>query len=163
MTENLKPVDCLQVADLRACPVWQYANREGFDETLVRPAKRVPTASLAGKVVGTEVVLANGRRIWALIGNVDTTNARLTKHFLTLTVERDGRWFTLARYHDFDYSDKGPEALATFLKLPLDQVFPISYDIRQYAKGDIAVLIGQIHKEPQERLSRAEIISLAVP
>jgi hypothetical protein len=97
MIENVKQVDTLQVADLQAHPVWQYTNREGGDETFVRPVKRVPIANLSGKVVGTQVMLANGRRAWALIGNVDPTNARLTEHFITLSVERDGQWFTLSR------------------------------------------------------------------
>ncbi len=163
MIENVKPVSSLSVADLQAYPVWQYTNREGFDETFVRPVKRVPVVNLTGKVVGTQVVLGNGQRVWALIGNVDAKNARLTEHFLTLSVERDGRWFTLARYHDLDYAENGPEGLAGFLGLPVDEAFPIAYDLRKYAKGDAAALSGQIRKEPRERLSRAEIIAMAVP
>lgn len=162
MIENVKQVDSLKVADLQAYPVWQYTNREGGDETFVRPVMRVPIANLAGKVIGTQVVLANGRRVWVLIGNVDPTNARLTEHFITLSVERDGRWFTLSRYHDFDYAENGPEALSRFLGLPIDDVFPIAYDIQEYAKGDAAALAGQIRKEPRERLSRAEIIAILV-
>ena len=119
--------------------------------------------NLTGKVVGTQVTLANGQHAWALIGNIDATNARLTEHFLTLSIERGGCWFTLARYHDFGYTENGPDALAHFLVLPVDAVFPISYDVRQYAKGDAATLSGQIRKEPRERLSRAEIIAKAVP
>jgi hypothetical protein len=163
MIENVKPVDSLRVLDLETYPVWRYANREGSDETTVRPVKQVPVANLAGKVVGTQVQLANGEHIWALIGNVDAMNARLTEHFITLSVERNGRWFTLSRYHDFDYAENGPEALARFLGLPVDDVFPIVYDVRKYAKGDPAALAGQVCKEPRERLSRAEIIAMAVP
>jgi hypothetical protein len=163
MIENVKPVDSLTVADLQAFPVWQYTNREGADETHVRPVKRTPVTSLTGKVVGTQATLANGERIWALIGNVDSKNPRITEHFLTLSVERDGRWFTLARYHDFDVAASGPEALSQFLGLAVAEVFPIRYDIRSVAKGDEAALQGQIRKAPRERLSRAEIIAMAVP
>ena len=163
MIENVKPIDSLQVADLQAHPVWQYTNREGGDETFVRPVKRVPVANLSGKVIGTQVTFASGQRAWALIGNVDPTNVRLTEHFITLSVERDGRWFTLSRYHDFDYAENGPEALSRFLGLPIHDVFPIAYDIQEYAEGDLAALSGQIRKEPRERLSRAEIIAMAVP
>lgn len=163
MIENVKAVDSLTVADLRAFPVWQYTSREGTDETFVRPVMRLPVTSLTGKVVGTQVVLANVERTWALIGNVDTKNSRMTEHFLTLSAERNGRWFTLARYHDFDAVEHGPEALAQFLGLAVDEVFPITYDIRQVAKGDEAALQGQIRKAPRERLSRSEIIAMAVP
>lgn len=163
MIENAKQVDSLQIGDLRTHAVWQYTSREGSGETLVRPVKRVPITNLSGKVIGAQVVLANGKRTWALIGNVDPTNARLTEHFITLSVEHEGRWFTLSRYHDFDYAENGPEALSCFLGLPIDDVFPITYDIRKYTKGDAAALAGQICKEPRERLSRAEIIAMAVP
>jgi hypothetical protein len=163
MIENVKPIDSLRVIDLEAHPVWQYANREGADETFVRAVKRVPVTSLTGKIVGALVVLANGERPWAIIGNVDSVNPRLTEHFLTLSVEQGGTWFTLARYHDFDYAERGPEALAHFLRLAVDEVFPIVYDIRAYSTGDAAALSGQILKEPREKLSRAEIIAMAVP
>jgi hypothetical protein len=112
---------------------------------------------------GTEVKLANGGSCWATICNVDVTNARLTEHFLTLSVIRDGRWFHLARYHDFDHAERGPEALARFLELPVDQVFPITCDVTRYARGDAAALHGQIRKAPRERLTRSEVIALAVP
>jgi hypothetical protein len=141
-----------------AHPVWRY--KRG---TSVVPVRQVPVTKLTGKVVGVQVILANGEKVWALVGNVDTSNARATEHFLTLSVEREGLWFTLSRYHDFDYAENGPEALARFLGLRVDEVFPISYDIRQYAKGEPAALSGKIHSEPRERLSRAEIIGMAVP
>jgi len=163
MIENVKAVDSLAVADLQAFPVWQYTGHEGVDETFVRPVKRTPVTSLAGKLIGTQVTLANSERVWALIGNVDPTNPQMTEHFLTLSVERNGRWFTLARYHDFDFVEHGPEALAQFLGLPVDEIFPITYDICQVAEGDEAALRGQIRKAPRERLSRSEIIAMAVP
>jgi hypothetical protein len=163
MMKNVKLIEALDVSDLKAHAVWQYANVDGASETLVRPIKRLPVARLAGRVVGTQVRLANGTCVWALLGNIDESNARLTEHFLTLSVLQDRRWFTLARYHDFDYSENGPDALARFLALRIDEVFPIAYDIRQYVKGDIATLAGLIPKEPRERLGRADLIALAVP
>jgi hypothetical protein len=41
--------------------------------------------------------------------------------------------------------------------LPVDDVFPISYDIRDHARGDPLALAGRVQKEPAERLSRSEI------
>lgn len=163
MIENVNPVDSLRVLDLKVYLVWQHANREGSDGTAVRPVKQVSVTNLSGKIVGTQMLLANGDHVWALIGNIDASSARLTEHFLSISVERNGRWFTLYRYHDFDYAENGPEALARFLGAQVDDVFPIAYDIRQYAKGDAAALSGQIRKEPRERLSRAEIVVMAVP
>jgi hypothetical protein len=164
MIKNVKRVDQLRVSDLENHSIWQYSKQETNDETFVRPVGRVPVANLAGKIIGTRVLLANGQRAWALIGNIDQANARLTEHFLTLSIEHDTRWFTLSRYHDFDYAEKGPEGLARFLGLPIGEVFPITYDIREFVKGgDVAALVGQIPEAPRERLSRSEIIAMAVP
>ncbi|MBF8305960.1 MAG: hypothetical protein HW398_1148 [Acidobacteria bacterium] len=163
MTSETKPVEALQVADLQSNAIWQYVNDDARGETVVRPIKRSQVRSLTGKLVGTQVQLANGDLAWALIGNIDVENPRLTRHFLTLSVERNGKWFALARHHDFDYSTRGPNALAKFLGLEVNQVFPISYDITLYSAGDRAVLSGQIPRQPREKLSRAQIIALAVP
>src|SRR5690242_13740064 len=100
MIEHVKPVESLTAVDLKASPVWQYANRDGAGETVVRAVKKIPVRNLSGKLIGTQVRLANGTQAWALIGNIDSRNARLTEHFLTLSIEHAGRWFSLARYHD---------------------------------------------------------------
>jgi hypothetical protein len=160
----LKKVEELTGDDLQAFPVWEYTNsHEEIGETIVRPVKTTPVKSLTGRVVGTQVRLANGIAMWALLGNVEGTNPRLTQHFLTLSVFADGRWFTMARYFDFDSDVRGPRALSAFLRLPIDAVFPISYDIGGYCVGQRAALVGTIETEPRERLTRAEIIALAVP
>jgi hypothetical protein len=118
---------------------------------------------MTGKIVGMQVHLRNGSKVWAILGNLDLENERLTKHFLTLSVLRGGAWFTMARYHDFDSEKRGPLTLSDFLGLTIEEVFPVSYDISDYYTGSPRVLVGVIEKEPIERLSRAEIIALAVP
>jgi hypothetical protein len=129
----------------------------------VRPVKQIPVKALSGRVVGAQVELANGSARWALLGNVDSSNPRLTQHSLTLSVLDHSRWFTMARYHDFDSDERGPDALAAFLELPTDAVFPISYDIRRHCRGEPDALAGTIEKQPRERLTRAQIVALAVP
>jgi hypothetical protein len=142
--------------------VWQFVNDDS-DELAVRPVNRLPVLTLTGKIVGTQVRLGNGGYVWALISNLDTKNARLNEHFVTLSIERNGRWFHLARYHDIGYSTHGPEALARFLGLSPDDVFPIAYDISNYAKGEAVALAGTILREPRVRLRREKIIAMAVP
>lgn len=158
-----KRVEDLNEADLAAHPVWQYVNSDERGETLVRPIKKMPVKNMTGKEVASRVTLANGSTPWALIGNIDVTNPRLTEHFLTLSILRDGQWFTMARYHDFDAAERGPDALAEFCGLKLADVFPICYDISHVTLGESSVLVGKIEKEPRERLTRAQIIALAVP
>ncbi|WP_321474945.1 hypothetical protein [uncultured Paludibaculum sp.] len=163
MIDTPKPIELLTVADLTATPVWQYTNRDRTGETTVRGVKRIPVKKLSGKVIATLICLANGTQAWALIGNIDPLHPRLAEHFLTLSIEHRGKWFHLARYHDFDYADRGPEALSQFLGVAVDEIFPISFDVREYAWGDPASLQGCVRKEPRERLTREEIIALAVP
>src|SRR5687768_12561741 len=101
-----------------------------------RPVRRTPVAKLTGKMVASRVTLANGHKPWALIGNVDLNNPELTKHFVSLSIENEGLWFHLARYHDHDYAARGPQQLAAFLGLPVGAVFPISYDVSDEVTGD---------------------------
>jgi hypothetical protein len=69
-------------------------------------------------------------------------------------------WFHLARYFDVGFSAHSPDALARFLGLHVDDVFPIFVDVRRYVRGDPAALTAIVLKEPQERLTREEIRAL---
>lgn len=160
----MKPLDRLALSDLQAHPVWRFAHDEQADETVVTPLKRTPVSSLSGKLVATEVRLANDSCVWALLGNIEANNARMNEHFLTLSVYHAGRRFMLARYHDVDFDRfvNGPAALARFLGLGLGDVFPISYDLRRYVKGTTTSLLGTILPEPTERLTREEMVRLVV-
>ena len=153
-----KPVSLLQISDLQEHPVWQFVSDDEDDDTVVRPVTNLPVTAVTGKVIGTRVSLANGRRFWAIIGNLDARNAQMNEHLITLSIERNGQWFHLARYHDPTYLDNGPHALATFLELPVGEIFPISYDLREYVKGAPAALVGTVLEEPRVRLTRAQII-----
>jgi hypothetical protein len=155
-----KTIDTITVGDIEEHPVWRF--RSGGDTT-IEPILRLPCTTLNGRIVGTQVALVDGTIVWALLGNIDTTNHEFSKHFLTLSVEFEGDWFHLARYHDYDYDKRGPAQLSEFLRKPIDQIFPITYDIRPVFKGDFAALRGKIEKEPSVRLTRAEIIAMAVP
>lgn len=161
--EHSKSASSITVADLEANPVWQFTGQDEPDETFVRVVKSLPVRDLNGKIVGTQVRLANGNQVWALIGNVDASNTGSTEHFLTMSVECGGEWFHLARYHDVDRAEHGPEALARCLGLRVDEVFPISYDLRPYVEGGPAALRGVVQQEPGERLARAELLAMAVP
>ena len=157
-----KPILSVRVSDLEKNSVWQFVN-DAPDETVVRPIQRVPVSNLTCKIIGSRVRLANGNCPWALIGNLDAENATMNEHFVTLSIERNGRWFNLARYFDVDYRTRGPAALARFLALAVNEVFPISYDVSEHVRGKPAACAGTVLKTPRVRLTRAEIIAMAVP
>ena len=130
MSDKSKLVEKLAVADLATDPVWQFVNRDGEHDMLVIAAKNIPVNSTTGRLFGTQVRLANDANVWSLIGNIDAENPKVTEHFLTLSIECCGKWFHLARYHDFDRMHRGPDALSLFLGLHVDDIFPIAFDVR---------------------------------
>jgi hypothetical protein len=148
---------------LKAHPIWRFVDNDEPDETYVLPERARRVASLTGKIVGSEITLADGSRRWALLSNIDLDNAELTEQFITLSLFVEGRWFHLARYHDIDAAERGPRALAVALKRPIGKVFPIGYDLRSFVRNAPPWLEGAIRRSPRQRLARAQIIALAVP
>jgi hypothetical protein len=156
-------IESITTDEIKETPVWRFASMTRSDETELIPVRKLPCKNLDGRLVGSQVTLADGSTVWSFLGNIDTSNPKLTEHFLTISIERNGKWFHLARYHDFDFTDRSPVKLAAFLGKDVDSVFPIRYDIQPFAEGEPDALTGIIEKEPQERLTRAQIIAMAVP
>ena len=153
----------LRPDDLKVHPIWRFVADDEPNETYVLPARARRVTRLTGKIVGTEVTLADGSRRWALLSNVDSDNPKSLEHFITLSLFVGRGWFHLARYHDIDATRRGPRVLAVALRRPIGKVFPISYDLRPYVRNAPPWLKGAIHSSPRHRLTRAQIISLAVP
>jgi hypothetical protein len=158
----VKSVEEIDPDDFERFPIWEYVNDDDIGETAVQPVEHIPTDSLSNRIIGTLVRLVNGSAFPALLGNIDVTDPRRTQHFLTLTIFKDGERFFLARYHDGDYDEHGPAALARFLELATDEVFPITYDIHGCCSRDSGSLAGVIEIRPREILTQSEIISLVV-
>jgi len=163
MGQRLTP-DTLRPRDLTRTAVWEFTNEEisHGDELSLRPIEALPVNSLNNRLVGVRVRLSDGSETWALLGNVSLTDPRATRHFLTASVWCGDRWFPLARYHDVARDKFGPVQLARALRKEISEIFPITYDIGSVAKGESQVLRGAIEAEPQEKLSRSELIRLAV-
>ena len=162
MNTTAKDISLLIVSDFERNPIWEFSDRDEDGEMLVRPVGGLPVTSLDHRVVGVQVVLANGQSIWALLANIDLRNPRATKHFLGLSAYKNGHWIALARYHDVDYSRNGPQAFADSLGLTTNDVFPIAYDVSPYALGDADAVKGVITDVPVEKLSDAQLIDLAL-
>jgi len=158
-----RPVNQLVLADLAAHPVWRFVNDDSRGETSVRAVRHLPVAELTNHLVATSFALPNGSQVWGLLGNLDLTSAEKTSHFLSLSILSRGRWFHLARYHDLERAGRGPEALASFLGLAVSEVFPLTYDISNCCVGLAEVVRGAVPAEPLVRLSRTELVALAVP
>jgi hypothetical protein len=162
MSAIMKHVESLTVGDFIANPVWEFTNKDTDGETAMQPVAGLPVESLAGRLAGTEVTLANGSRMWGMLGNIDLRNRRATRHFLCLSINSAGHWVPLARYHDVDYARNGPTVFAGALGLKPADVFPISYDVSRYAVGDPASLANTIPELPDETLGEDKLIDLAM-
>lgn len=163
MRRQARSLDSLRPSDLEGCRIWKYARDSAGDNTWLNPVLKTPVEDLNGRLIATRVILANGASTWALLGNIDVQKPEFTKHFLTASFERGGEWFHLARYHDRDYEKRGPKQLAEFMNLPIHEVFPIAYDVSAEVVGPPEVTHARILAEPEQKLTRAEIIALAVP
>ena len=161
MSEPLKSIEELKPQDIQTYPVWEYVNDHKTGETIVTPVTETPVRSLRGRVIGTKIQFSNGGAAWAVLENIDSSKAHLNEHFLTLSIWHDGAWFTLSRYFDADYREKGPHSLAECLRLDIDQVFPIAYDLSPYALGNPDALVGIIFKGSRLKLSQAALMDVA--
>lgn len=150
----------LTADDLLEHPVWEYVG--DASEISVQPIDDLPVCRLRGRLVGTKIRLHNGLWLWAILSNVSLQDPKVTKHFLSVWVHKEGVWFELARYHDVDYEKRSPLRLAKFLGLHVSDVFPLEYDITDIAVGNQAALKGTIPEIPQERLTEEELIELAL-
>jgi hypothetical protein len=160
--DNAKLFPLIQVSDLEQHPVWETILEDEADDPSCFPVEPLPVTNLDSRFVATRVRLANEKHVWAMLFNVDLTDSRKTEHLVHLRIENNGEWFWLARYWDIDFEQSGPDALAQFLGFSVDEVFPIRFDLTGLATGLASVIKGQIPKEPRERLSEAEIITMCV-
>jgi len=147
--------------------VWEFdLDEENYapeqDEAWVCPVCTLPVSSLENRVVVTQVMLANGESAVAVLSNVDLDDPRATREFITISVEKGRAWFHLARYFDAEYKNYGPEELANFIGLSVEEVFPIRYDISDVAMGSGEVVRGEVNAEPLEKLTDEERMSLVL-
>jgi hypothetical protein len=158
---NTRALRDLTVDDLAKSPIWEMVEDDKGD-VLVKPVERLPVHTLRNRLVGTQLHLADGSAVWALLGNISLNHPTSTRHFMTMSMHRAGKWFDLARYHDVDYARRDEAALAKFLAKPTTQVFPIQYDINSLATGLKKALAGQVPPSVVERLDRDELIRLSL-
>jgi hypothetical protein len=154
------PAESLTEALLRADRVWEFCNDDRMGDTLVRPVKRLPVTDSDCRLFAGEFTLADGSKIYGYLGNLSLRSKDQNQQFLTLSVFVGRGVVHLARYHDVDFARRGPAALAAKLgKVPID-VFPISFDVSDIARGNTDCVRGQIPAESLQKLSQDELMKL---
>jgi hypothetical protein len=153
-----KSISDIIVSDIKRYPIWEYFYDDirCYDESWVRPVEKIPVDALDNRIIGIQVRLANDEYHWAIIEDIYLENEILTRHLISLDIFYHDKWFPLST-HGIDYHRYGPQQFADFLGLPMDKVFPISYDFTNLVSYSNSQTIGKIQKEPIERLSHDEI------
>jgi hypothetical protein len=155
-------IDDLSVEDLKNFPVWRVKSNARTGDSELVPVRRLPCKNLDCCIVGVQVMLADESTTYGILGNVHTNDRERTEVFVTISIEKNGEWFHLARYFDCDFNSSGPKELGKFLGKKLNEIFPIRYDLRLFSKGDLSALCGVILVAPKKRLTEDEIMEMAL-
>ena len=138
-----KPIDQLRPEDLKAFPIWEFANDEehleGRDETWVRPvrAKVVPADSYSLSVAAT-FTLACERELPGLVG-VSTADGIELGHAALLT-PKDYVFVPSADYWNAKVEYR---KAAASLGLRVQEVLPLRFTLAVVIEGEVAVRSGQ--------------------
>jgi len=156
-------IDDVPNSEMISYPVWRFTNStgQGLDETAILPVQKYPVVDTKGCLFCTDVRLANGDSIPAMIGNFNPRSHFQNSHLLTISIFKGEQRFHLARYFDFHFAENGPNTLATFLGLSLDAIFPIQYDLSRICIGEVDALTNSVeatHKEPLGCDDRLELV-----
>ena len=155
--------ELLRSKDFKIHPIWEFVNDDMMGETMVKNVEKFPVTSLDSKLVSGEFTLANGQKVNGYAGNVNKDSSEQNQHFLAFSFFRGKSVFHLARYFDDDYQRNGPDALADFLRLAIEDVFPIKYDFTRFCIGTSEALKGVYPADTKAKLSLVELAMLAVP
>ena len=152
----------LTALDVLAQPIWRFTNDNPNDDFEIEPVDKSSFAELSGLIVASQVEFADSTKHLALHQSVSLAGQKVNDHFLSLTIERGGYWFPLARYHDVSIENYGPTQLAEFIGKSVKEVFPIVYDLREVLGADSSLLVGIVREAPISPLTDAELISLSL-
>jgi hypothetical protein len=139
----VKNMEKLTPDDFIAYPVWEFAlDLEEIDDLAMRPVPDLPVDDLRNRTVGTQVRLANGAKVWAGLGNIFLSDPQKTKKALVASFYIGGKWIPLSR--EMNVEMYGPKALARGLGLEVTDVFPVTYDVSSFCRGDVNATRGTI-------------------
>jgi hypothetical protein len=140
-TELLKGRDAgqLRPSEFAVFPLWEFApESDEHDECWMIPVTEVPVNDLVERCLGTEVSLADGSRVWAVIYELWP---------LTLEGTIKSQRFRFFNGNDvcdwpkeeFQPGTVNSAELAAFLDRKVEEVFPFAYDVSNLVAGDTAV------------------------
>jgi hypothetical protein len=141
-------------------PIWRFCGSDSDGEPMVAPLKSSRVRSLRSRVLGSQAMFANGELHWAILANFDIEREKVTEHFVILSVWTGTNWFHLARYFDPWFDTHGPPCFAQAIDKPIDDIFPIRYDISEHVPKSCRHASGEIQKSHPSPISNEERMDL---
>ncbi|MCX7112818.1 MAG: hypothetical protein NTX45_22405 [Proteobacteria bacterium] len=162
-------IDGIPLEDLRPddfSEFWLFEYIPSKDGRLwVKPVKAKKIKKFTGRIVASKVILADNSYCSALILGINIETPEFSRHNreLILWIPKLG-WFRLAQYFDSNEikAIRGDDVLCDALEKSLDQVFPISFDLRDRSSIDSPCLTGTFEHDPSWGLSGAEVMQILV-
>ena len=147
----MKQASDLRPVDFAAHPVWEFAPEEiGIDECSMIPVLDLPVENLDQRCLGTEVILADGTKVWAILYEL----------WPQMTVEQliSSQKFRFFRgdsacdwpAEDFQPGTVDADGLADFLDRGVEAVFPFTYDVSKLVVGEQAVTRRSVAREEED-------------
>jgi hypothetical protein len=149
----------LKPNDFSKYPVWEW-DLDSDDETL-KPVVKYPVADLGNRILGLKCILANGDEKHCTLSNVELSDPVKNEHFLFISIFINGKYVSKPRYFDISYN-REMSSLVSVMKLSMDEIFPIRWDVSAFVSNKSKVKNGVIRDKPDILLTNAQIIDLAV-
>lgn len=158
-----KPLKEITPADLDEYKVWQYSpSKDG--NTWLKPITSRKISKFSNKLVASQVKLANGSKLYALISGVDPETPIFSKHNRQLILYVNNEWFELAKYYASTDVKKicGEDVLSKKLNMEIKDIFPIYFDVKDVTDVNSECLTGFFEVSPAWGLARGEIMEILV-
>jgi hypothetical protein len=155
----------LTPADFMKYSVWAYGTdqeHQGGSECDVRPVRRLPVRHLVERVVGTQVSLGDGRRLWALLSGIDLQDEAYTDAAIQITLFSEGSRLHIVRLGQPACGGLSPDQAASRLGLSASVMFPIHYSLRGICLGGETVLQRSIAAEVKNPLAVGDHLAMVL-
>lgn len=140
------------IKDFMRNPVWVECEAGEY-----KPVSKLPVDSLDGCLVASELHLTNGDKYFGILGGIHLDDVVLTDLTINLIIVNHGKMFA---YRKSVLEPYRSNYVKEFLCLEICDIFPILYDISEYARGNPQVLRGLINSSYPEGMSRDEQIRI---
>ena len=148
-------IDNITWNSFREYPVWEW-DLEVDDDAALFPIQDYPVSYLEGRIIGVPCYLNNGAIINCVLSAIEIGSPHKTDQFLSLTAMVNETKIQLQRYFDVGASEDPGKVFADNIGIPVDDVFPIKWDVQKYVTKGTRGRSGTITRFPAMRLNEQQ-------